>query len=85
MNRTMVIQNNTIKIYELDCHCRYNELKKLQKDIGDLCQLKKLDLHRYRLNKLPIEFGNFTQLTELDLSWNPLNFLPKEIGNLTQL
>jgi Leucine-rich repeat (LRR) protein/GTPase SAR1 family protein len=77
---------------ELDL--RSMALTELPESIGQLKQLRKLDLgHHYskkeedknKLTTLPDSLGQLTQLTELDLSENQLTILPDSLGQLTQL
>ena len=69
-------------------------LTELPESIGQLKQLRKLDLgHDYgkdekdknQLTALPPSLGQLTQLTALDLSDNQLTTLPDSLGQLTQL
>jgi len=77
---------------ELDL--RDMQLTELPESIGQLKQLRKLDLgHDYRkdekdknrLTTLPDSLGQLTQLTSLNLSNNQLTALPDSLGQLTQL
>lgn len=77
---------------ELDL--RNMKLTELPESIGQLKQLRKLDLsHDYskksedknQLTTLPDWLGQLTQLTSLDLSHNQLTALPPSLGQLTQL
>ena len=60
-------------------------LTALPPEIGQLSQLRKLDLGNNQLSALPPEIGQLTQLQELHLFSNQLTALPPEIGQLTQL
>ncbi len=73
---------------------RSMKLTELPESIGQLKQLRKLDLsHDYskededinQLTTLPPSLGQLTKLTELDLSHNQLTALPDSLGQLTQL
>jgi len=77
---------------ELDL--RSMKLTELPESIGQLKQLRKLDLGRdyakkdevkNQLTTLPDSLGQLTQLTELNLSDNQLTTLPDSLGQLTQL
>jgi len=77
---------------ELDL--RNMQLTELPESIGQLKQLRKLDLgHEWgkedkdknRLTTLPDSLGQLTQLTSLNLSDNQLTALPDSLGQLTQL
>lgn len=57
----------------------------LPAEIGNLTELKSLELSRNNLRNIPPEIGNLKKLTSLDLSHNSLGSLPVEIGNLAQL
>jgi internalin A len=70
------------------------KLTELPESIGQLKQLRKLDLgHDWQKNKedknrlttLPESLGQLTQLTSLNLSDNQLTTLPPSLGQLTQL
>jgi Leucine-rich repeat (LRR) protein len=61
------------------------DLKTLPKEIGNLTNLRELDLGHNQLTALPKEIGNLKKLTKLYLGCNQLTALPKEIGNLTSL
>ncbi|MFZ5881601.1 MAG: leucine-rich repeat domain-containing protein [Chloroflexota bacterium] len=75
---------------ELDL--RSMKLTELPESIGQLKQLRKLDLggdswkdEKNQLTTLPPSLGQLTQLTELNLSSNQLTTLPPSLGQLTQL
>ena len=53
--------------------------------MGQLSQLRFLNLNRNNLAALPESIGQLTQLQDLDLSKNKLTVLPDCIGRLTQL
>jgi Leucine-rich repeat (LRR) protein len=57
----------------------------LPDSIGNLTNLKKLQLAEIGLTEVPASIGNLTNLTELDLSDNKLTVVPESIGNLTNL
>ncbi|MDO9300285.1 MAG: COR domain-containing protein [Anaerolineales bacterium] len=69
------------------------KLTELPESIGQLTQLKKLDLswdykdekQKNQLTTLPDSLGQLTQLTELDLSHNQLTTLPESLSQLTRL
>ena len=75
---------------ELDL--RDMKLTELPESIGQLKQLRKLDLSwdyedeklKNQLTTLPDSLGQLTQLTSLDLSNNQLTALPDSLGRLTQ-
>src|SRR4051812_44227978 len=60
-------------------------LTALPPEIGQLAQLRGLDLDGNQLTALPPEIGQLTQLQGLYLRGNQLKMLPSEIGQLTQL
>lgn len=62
-----------------------NKLTTLPPEIGQLKQLKEIDLNMNWLMSLPTEIGQLTQLKTLNLFLNDLTSLPPEIGQLTQL
>jgi internalin A len=76
---------------ELDL--RSMQLTELPESIGQLKQLRELDLswdysdekQKNQLTALPPSLGQLTQLTVLDLSSNQLTSLPDSLGQLTQL
>jgi len=57
----------------------------LPDSIGNLVNLKQLNLSDMRLISIPNSIGNLIQLKHLDLSKNQLTNLPPSIGNLTLL
>jgi len=60
-------------------------LVKLPDSIGNLVNLKQLNLVDMRLTSIPRSIGNLIQLEHLDLSKNQLTSLPSSITNLTLL
>jgi hypothetical protein len=62
-----------------------NDLTALPESIGNLTNLKTLNLEENGLRELPESIGNLTNLETLDLYMNELSALPKSIGNLTNL
>ena len=70
------------------------KLTELPESIGQLKQLRKLDLgydyskedeDKNQLTALPESLGQLTQLQKLDLSYNQLTALPEWLGQLTRL
>jgi hypothetical protein len=77
---------------ELDLHTSVNmgaiqppKLTELPELLGELTQIKSLNLSNNELKKLPKWFNQLTQLTSLNLSSNQLTTLPPSLGQLTQL
>lgn len=62
-----------------------NLITELPQEIGNLVNLKSLDIQSTSLTKLPQEIGKLINLELLDLKNNNLNELPKEIGKLVKL
>jgi Leucine-rich repeat (LRR) protein len=58
----------------------YKQLK-----VGELAQIKQLNLRFNKLTSVPKEIGDLKQLVWLNLNNNKLTSVPKEIGNLKQL
>jgi len=75
---------NLTKLEYLDLEQNY-DLKKLPENIGDLKNLKTLNLSVCGLKKLPKSICELTRLEALDLSSNKLTRLPENLGNLTRL
>ena len=57
----------------------------LPDEIGNLSNLKELNLYKNQLTSLPDEIGNLSNLRKLYLHNNQLTRLPQEIGNLSKL
>ena len=57
----------------------------LPPEIGELSNLRELNLSKNKLTTLPEEFGKLKNLTKLNLSRNQLTKLPPQIGNLYEL
>lgn len=63
----------------------YNHLTSLPAEIGQLTQLKVLNLGQNQLTTLPPEIGQLAQLERLYLHQNNLNSLPLEMAQLEKL
>ncbi|MEM6715467.1 MAG: COR domain-containing protein [Cyanobacteria bacterium P01_C01_bin.147] len=75
---------------ELDLSCEWNaddsvKLSELPDSLGQLTQLRSLNLSENQLTALPESLGQLTQLRSLNLSYNQLTALPESMGQLTQL
>jgi len=57
----------------------------LPEEIGELTQLRKLNLSNNNLNSLTESFTNLKSLQIIDLSWNQFTILPEFIGELNSL
>jgi Leucine-rich repeat (LRR) protein len=64
------------QLMELDVSC--NEIAHLPVQIGDLANLRSLDLRRNHLQEIPVEL-TYLQLTFLDLAANRMSSLPVEL------
>ncbi len=64
---------------------RNMKLTELPESLGQLTQLKDLDLCDNQLTALPESLEQLTQLQDLDISDNQLTAVPKSLGQLTQL
>ncbi|MFO1440803.1 MAG: hypothetical protein U1F81_20970 [Verrucomicrobiaceae bacterium] len=60
-------------------------LTEIPPEIGQLTDLKQLNLTGNSLTHLPSEIGHLTALSTLNLTNNPITCLPPEIGQLTSL
>jgi Leucine-rich repeat (LRR) protein len=78
-----VVDSGDGRIWRLKLNAK--ELTNLPSEIGDLTNLKFLELRTNNLTSLPPEIGNLTNLTSLELRSNSLTALPPEIGNLAVL
>ena len=81
---------NSIKTLEEICSAdsiavRGNQIEEIPKEIGNLINLRKLQLPFSQIKEIPKEIGNLRNLRLLDLSFNQIKEIPKEIGNLTDL
>jgi Leucine-rich repeat (LRR) protein len=61
------------------------ELHSVSKEIGNLVNLKSLNLSKTGAMIIPSEIGNLVNLKSLNLSTNMISRIPSEIGNLTSL
>ncbi len=61
------------------------QLTILPESIGNLSELKSIDLKLNSLNNLPNSFSQLINLTSLTLNNNWLSSLPEDIGNINQL
>ncbi|ORX83716.1 L domain-like protein [Anaeromyces robustus] len=57
----------------------------LPDNIGNLKNLKRLDIRNNKLKTIPSSIKNLSKLEYLNLSNNPITKLPEEIGDLTEL
>ena len=62
-----------------------NNLTELPAEIGDLRELRELDVSYNQLIGLPTSIQRLTKLEGLDLDGNKLTELPAEIGDLIEL
>lgn len=60
-------------------------LTRLPSEIGNITNIKIIDLFWNSLSSIPAEIGNLSNLTSLELGMNGLTGLPPEIGNLNNL
>lgn len=61
------------------------KLVTLPEELGNLLNLKTLDLHRNSIVELPTSIGLLKQLKNLDVSGNELQLLPENLSELTLL
>ena len=60
-------------------------LRKIPKEIGNLINLKYLQINDNQIEEIPKEIGNLINLRGLNLSYNKIKEIPKELGNLINL
>lgn len=65
--------------------CPYNEIKDLPSTIGDLAELRVLDLRDNHIRTLPPQIGKLGKLIKLQLGLNKLVTLPAETSKLWAL
>ncbi|MCC5899545.1 MAG: leucine-rich repeat domain-containing protein, partial [Phormidium sp. BM_Day4_Bin.17] len=63
----------------------HNQLQELPPELGELYNLRGLDLNHNQLQELPPELGELYNLERLDLSHNQLQELPPKLGELYNL
>jgi hypothetical protein len=71
--------------YIVRLYLPFFELTSLPPEIGELSNLRHLNLERNNLTDLPPEIGQLAHLESLVLDYNQLTSLPPEIGQLTDL
>jgi Leucine-rich repeat (LRR) protein len=64
---------------------QYQQLTSLPESIGQLTQLKSLNISKKQLTSLPESIGQLKQLLVIELTGNQLRSLPESIGQLRQL
>lgn len=73
------------KLTNLKHLCINGSFAELGENIGDLVELKELDLEKANLVRLPFSFRNLLELEKLALSHNAIEVFPTEIIYLTSL
>src|SRR3990172_2481191 len=69
----------------VNLNLRNRHIRRLPIQIGQLTNLRSLDLTMNSLRSLPVEIGQLTKLEHLFIIHNNLTSLPSEIGQLTNL
>ncbi len=73
-----------IELEDLNIDIRLS-LTELPSGVGNLTELRELDVNTNLLGKLPNEIGRLRKIQILSLSYNELKRIPYSIGNLTKL
>ena len=64
----------------------WNRITYIPKEIGNMTNLKELDLHCHQIKEIPKEIGNLTKLTYFEIyDGGQIEKIPSSIGNLTNL
>ena len=69
-------------LYEIDLGHNCPNLCVLSESLGNLVNLKTLNIHYSKVSKLPDSIGNLTKLKELDIGNTKITELPDSIWNL---
>ncbi len=69
----------------LDSAAIYNQIASLPEELGQLQNLKSLDLRNNRLSELPQSIGQLVYLEQLSIQGNFIEVLPQSINQLAQL
>lgn len=60
-------------------------LEEIPEDIGELVELRGLELNGHEITSIPASIAKLTKLEELNLGINDIETIPSEIGSLTNL
>jgi|GEM_PF-934877 len=74
-----------LTVYDPVLQIRLNYITSLPEEIGNLSNLKYIDLGMNRLTNIPARIGELSSLIRLNLRFSFIATLPKEIGNLSTL
>ena len=86
MNQLVFLPTSIQKLNQLEwLDLSGNKLTELPSEIGDLKELRTLNVRKNQLVSLPTSIQKLQQLEDLDLSYNKLTELPSEIGDLKEL
>ena len=85
--RDLFLPDDIFNGFEKVTHLHFGNvaLNNVPESIGNLTNLRRLDLGSNNLTVLPESIGNLTNLTSLNLNFNKLTVLPESIGNLKNL
>ena len=85
-NRLAGLPTSVLKLNKLEeLYLGANKIQEIPAEIGDLKELRLLDISNYELVHLPTSIKKLDYLEKLYLGYNKLTALPTELGDLKNL